>query len=67
MKTLLVVTLLLSAVGCSHVKTATTLTPANPDPNQGVWVFIDSDNSSLTGVYRCKEADAKPSCVKAAW
>ena len=58
---------------CSHITGATTLTPANADPNQGAWVFISSDSAKWTGVYRCKEvkgpndAEAKPVCTKAEW
>ncbi|MFO0600722.1 MAG: hypothetical protein U0228_35765 [Myxococcaceae bacterium] len=44
------------------------MTPANPDPNQGVWVFIDSSSSGRSGIYRCKEdPPGKPVCRKADW
>jgi|CXWL01.1.fsa_nt_gi hypothetical protein len=73
MNKVLFIALMLSSLGCSHITGATTLTPANTDPNQGAWVFIASDSAKYTGVYRCKEvkgpndAEAKPVCVKAEW
>lgn len=53
--------------GCASITAATTLSPANPDPKEGVWVFIDSNDSSKRGVYRCKENGGKPVCIKADW
>jgi hypothetical protein len=39
------------------------------DAKLGVWVFIESTNSSETGVYRCKDSETggAPSCKKASW
>ena len=63
-----VVVATLFAAGCSHITGATTLTPANPEPSKGVWLFIESDSSSLTGIYRCHDAaDGAPICKKANW
>jgi hypothetical protein len=60
--------ILLLLCSCSHINGATTLTPSTTEPSKGVWVFIDSDNNSLTGVYRCTEtAEGKPVCRKADW
>jgi len=69
MKTWMLLVLLgCSAFGCSTQRGALTLTPANPDPNQGVWVFIDSSSSGRSGIYRCKEdPPGKPVCRKADW
>lgn len=74
MKKLLFAALLLT--GCSHITGAIPLTVANSDPAKGVWVFVESDNTSWTGIYRCfdpKTDDSKdhpsndPQCFKASW
>lgn len=67
MKLLMVVLLAGAGLGCSTVRGAITLTPASADPNQGVWVFIESSSAGKSGVYRCKEEGVKPVCRKADW
>lgn len=67
MKTLAVILLAVAGLGCSTVRGAITLTPASLDPNQGVWVFIESSSAGKSGIYRCKEEGPKPVCRKADW
>lgn len=67
----LLVGLVAMGSSCSHMVGATPLNPGGTDPNTGVWVFVQSDDSSRTGVYVCREEkhpDAtKPVCRRAAW
>ena len=67
MKILMLILVATAALGCSTVRGAITLTPASVDPNQGVWVFIESSSAGKSGVYRCKEEGAEPVCRKAQW
>lgn len=67
MKMVMVALMAMAGFGCSTVRGAITLTPASVDPNQGVWVFIESSSAGKSGVYRCKDVGDKPVCRKADW
>ena len=58
---------LIALTGCGTlVRSSFPLSPAVTDPKLGVWVFIEGNWKSDTGVYRCQDSETgEPVCKKA--
>lgn len=80
MKTLVLVLMAAAGPGCSTLRSAempppataairgaVPLAPASTDPNQVIWVFLESESAERSGVYRCRAVAEQPVCTKADW
>mgnify|MGYP003377276873 FL=1 len=67
MRNLIALCLLVStAAGCTPVTLgAHSIHPAlNADPKE-TWIYLNSADNGLSGIYRCYDAQQNPLCIKA--
>ena len=53
------------STGCLATKGAVALTPQLTQDSKTLWIYLDTNKSGATGVYRCFDANEGPSCLKA--
>lgn len=53
------------SAGCLATKGAVALTPQLAQDSRTLWIYLDTNKSGATGVYRCVDTNEGPSCIKA--
>ena len=51
--------------GCTRTTGARALYPLIDEDQESVWIYLESNKSSRTGVYRCTERGGNPRCIQA--
>lgn len=52
--------------GCApKVRTANAIQPSQPGDTKEVWIYLNTDDDAVDGVYRCYDAEQKPVCKRA--
>ena len=65
---LLIAALVVFATGCSKpilMRGATSLTPNADKDSERVWIYLDTNNIQVNGIYRCVDEGHKAYCMRA--
>lgn len=58
--------LVFGVAGCApKVSEAHAIQPSQPGDTKDVWVYLQTDDAAVNGIYRCYDGEQKPVCKRA--